>query len=261
VHPILFEYGSLAIYTYGVFVALGFIAAFWVGEREADRFGLGRRAFQDLGFLIVIGAIAGSRLFFVLLEWEHFVEKPLEIFALWKGGLVFYGGFVGAGLAGLWYARSRSLPLWTAADCVAPALALGQAFGRVGCFFAGCCYGAASHLPWAVSFDNPRSIVPLERLGIGLHPTQLYEAAANLALFLLLYFYLGRHRRFEGQLFGVYLVAYPALRFLIEFFRGDPRGGLGPLSTSQVLGIPLFFFGLWILLSRRQRPREVPSGP
>lgn len=246
-YPILFEYGPFKLYTYGLFVALGFVAALWVGGREAHRRGLETKQFQDLGFAILLSAILGARLFFVLLEWRYFVDNPTHVLALWKGGLVFYGGFIGAGLAALWYVRRHRMPLWDTADAIAPALILGQALGRLGCFFAGCCYGAECHLPWAVTFTNPRS---LARLGVPLHPTQLYESVAAFALFAVLYWAIARHRRFPGQVFGTYLVAYPALRFTVELFRADPRGALGPLSTSQALGIPLFLFGLWILWSQ-----------
>ncbi|MBI5015739.1 MAG: prolipoprotein diacylglyceryl transferase [Deltaproteobacteria bacterium] len=246
-HPILFELGPFKLYTYGLLVALGFASALWIGGREARRYGIDAKEFQDLCFAILVSAVLGARLFFVLLEWRYFAANPGQILALWKGGLVFYGGFIGAALAAVWFVRRHHLPLWDTADAIAPGLVLGQALGRVGCFFAGCCYGAECHLPWAVTFTNPRS---LARLGVPLHPTQLYESAAAFALFAILYGVVGRRRRFEGQVFGAYLTAYPALRFTVEIFRDDPRGSLGPLSTSQALGIPLFLFGLWILYSQ-----------
>lgn len=251
-YPILFQYGRLTVYAYGLLIAAGFLAALWLVGREARRRGLDPRQLQDLGFLVIIGALAGSRLFYVLLEWEHFLRNPLEILALWKGGLVFYGGFVGAALAALWYVKAKRLPLWTTGDVVAPAVALGQTFGRIGCFFAGCCYGAPCGLPWAVTFSDPRGLAPLD---VALHPTQLYSAAANFAIFAGLHWVARPRQRFEGQIFGLYLVLEPAARFVVELFRDDPRGALGPLSTSQALGIPLFLIGLWILTrGRRESP-------
>ncbi|GAB6062978.1 prolipoprotein diacylglyceryl transferase [Deferrisoma palaeochoriense] len=247
-HPILFQFGKLTVYTYGLFVALGFFAALWVAGREAERLGLEPRKVQDLGLVVLIAALVGARLFYVLVEWEYFVEHPWQVFEIWKGGLVFYGGFVVAALASLAYVRHAGLPVWPTGDAVAPGLALGQALGRIGCFFAGCCYGAECDLPWAVTFTDPRGLAPLN---LPLHPTQLYSALGNLAIFLVLY--LGFRKRWggTGRVFGLYLVLYPAFRFVVEFFRNDPRGALGPLSTSQALGIPLFLFGLWLLWARR----------
>ncbi len=246
-YPILFQYGRLTLYTYGLLIAFAFLAALWLLGREARQRGLEPRPYQDLGFVVLVSALVGARLFYILVEWEHFARNPLQVFEIWKGGLVFYGGFVGAALAALVYVRAKGLPLWTTADLVAPALALGQAIGRIGCFFAGCCYGAECALPWAVTFTDPRGLAPLHA---ALHPTQLYAAAANLLIFAVLQFLLRPRQRFPGQIFGAYLVLYPAARFTIELFRADPRGALGPLSTSQALGIPLFLFGLWVLARR-----------
>ena len=250
-HPILFQYGRLTLYTYGLLIAAAFLSGLWLVGREARRRGLDPKQFQDLGYLVLIGALVGARLFYVLIEWEHFVDHPLQVFEIWKGGLVFYGGFVCAALASLWYVRAHRLPLWTVGDVIAPALSLGQALGRLGCFFAGCCYGAHCELPWAVTFTDPRGLAPLN---VALHPTQLYSAFSNFVIFAALYFVARPRQRFEGQIFGLYLTLYPAARFVIEFFRDDPRGALGPLSTSQALGIPLFLFGLWILSRGRRSP-------
>lgn len=247
-HPVLFEYGRITLYTYGLFVALAFIAGLWLAGREAERRGLDPRMVQDLGFVVLIAAILGARLFFVLIEWRHFVDHPLQIFEIWKGGLVFYGGFTAAILAGVLYVRAKELPTWEVGDLAVPSLALGQALGRLGCFFAGCCFGAECDLPWAVTFSDPRSLAPL---GVPLHPAQLYSAAANLAIFAVLYWGVRPRQRSSGQVLGSYLVLYPIARFLLEFLRDDPRGALGGLSTSQALGIPLLAVGLWILFTRR----------
>ncbi len=247
-HPILFQFGRLTIYTYGLFVALGFFLAIWVAGREAGRLGMEPRKVQDLGLVVLISALVGARLFYVLVEWEYFVEHPLQVFEIWKGGLVFYGGFVAAALASLAYVRHEGLPVWPTADAVAPGLALGQALGRIGCFFAGCCYGAECRLPWAVTFTDPRGLAPLN---LPLHPTQIYSAVGNFVIFLVLYFGFRKRWGGTGRVFSLYLVLYPAFRFVVEFFRNDPRGSLGPLSTSQALGIPLFLFGLWLLWVRR----------
>jgi phosphatidylglycerol:prolipoprotein diacylglycerol transferase len=247
-HPVLFEYGRITLYTYGLFIAFAFLVGMWLAGREAERRGQDPRMVQDLGFLVLISAIVGARLFFVLVEWRHFVDNPLKIFEIWKGGLVFYGGFTAAALAAVLYVRAKGLPTWEIGDIAAPSLALGQALGRVGCFFAGCCFGARCDLPWAVTFSDPRSLAPLE---VPLHPAQLYAAAANLTIFAVLYWVARPRQKNTGQLLGLYLVLYPVTRFLLEFLRDDPRGTLGALSTSQAMGIPLAAVGLWILFTRR----------
>lgn len=247
-HPVLFEYGRITLYTYGLFVALAFITGLWLAGREAERRGLDPRMVQDLGFVVLIAAIVGARLFFVLIEWRHFVDHPLQIFEIWKGGLVFYGGFTAAILAGGLYVRAKGLPTWEVGDLAVPSLALGQALGRLGCFSAGCCFGAACDLPWAVTFSDPRSLAPL---GVALHPAQLYAAVANLAIFAVLYWGVRLRQRSSGQVLGAYLVLYPITRFLLEFLRDDPRGALGALSTSQAMSLPLLAVGLWILFTRR----------
>ncbi|MEI8218711.1 MAG: prolipoprotein diacylglyceryl transferase, partial [Elusimicrobiota bacterium] len=180
-----------------------------------------------------------------------YLYHPVEIFKLWEGGLVFYGGFA-AGIAAVivFVRRTRELRLWNVGDVCAPALTLAHSFGRVGCFFAGCCYGRECQLPWAISFTNPGSLAPIYILR---HPTQLYEAVGTLALF----FVLDRQRRglhAEGTTFGWYLISYSLLRFIIEFFRGDDRGGaVMGLSPSQVFSLFALTAGIVILWFRKKR--------
>jgi phosphatidylglycerol:prolipoprotein diacylglycerol transferase len=159
---------------------------------------------------------------------------------------VFYGGFVLAFIVGIWYLRRHQLPLWKTTDIWAAPLALGHAVGRLGCFAAGCCYGKPTGVPWAVTFTDPQS---LAIVGMPLHPVQLYEAFANLLLFIFLSLY-RPHRRFEGEIFWLYVLVYSVIRFVLEFFRGDPRGFIIPpyLSLSQGLGIFLVLGSLAMLL-------------
>ena len=152
--PILFRLGSLNIYAYGFFTsigfALGFFLAVWRGREEGIPF----ERMVDLLFCIVLSAIVGSRLFFVLVNLEHYRNHPLEIFRIWEGGLVFYGGLLLAVAVSLLYLKWNRIPVWKVADLFAPSIALGLFFGRIGCFFAGCCYGEACALPWAVTFTE-----------------------------------------------------------------------------------------------------------
>ncbi len=234
-HPILFKLGSLTVYTYGFFIAMGFLAGISLAKKEAQRLGESPEKITDLCFYILLSAIIASRLFYVLINAEMFVSNPLEIFRIWNGGLVFYGGFIGAGLTTVYYLKKHEMPLWKTLDMLAPSLAIGHFLGRLGCFSAGCCYGKECHLPWAVTFSHPETLAPA---GVPLHPTQLYEAANNLMIFGILWMF-RRRKKFDGQIFWLYVLIYGITRSVIEIFRGDSRGEfiLGVISVSQAIGI------------------------
>jgi phosphatidylglycerol:prolipoprotein diacylglycerol transferase len=234
-HPILFRIGGLTIHAYGLFVAMGFLAGMALAVREARRAALDTEKISNLFFWIIISAIAGSRLLHVIVEYRSFMSAPLEIFKIWKGGLVFYGGVILAVAVTVFYIRHNKLPLWTTMDILAPPLALGLAFGRLGCFSAGCCYGRPADVPWAVTFTNPDSLAPLY---IPLHPTQLYETGAALIIFAILML-TRRAKRFEGQIMWTFFFLYAVARFIIENYRGDPRGAVwgNLLSTSQFISL------------------------
>jgi phosphatidylglycerol:prolipoprotein diacylglycerol transferase len=234
-HPVLFRIGSLTIYTYGVFVAMGFLLGLAMAMREARLAGEDPQKLIDMALYILLGAIIGSRVLYVLVSWDEFAENPLQIFMIWRGGLVFYGGLAAAILAIIWYTRLHRMPLLKTLDICAPSLALGHAVGRIGCFSAGCCYGKPSSLPWAVTFTDPNSLAPLN---VPLHPVQLYESFSLFLIFLIL-MALRRRQSFEGQVAWTYVLLYAGARFVLEFFRGDPRGFVfgGALSTSQFLGL------------------------
>jgi len=252
-HPILFKIGPITLHTYGLFVTTGVLLAIALAAKEARREGMDPQRMLDLGFYLLVASIIGSRLVFVLIFYEEYLARPWAIFKLWEGGLVFYGGFALALPVGVWYLRRHRLPLWKTADIWAAPLALGHAVGRIGCFAAGCCYGRPTDVPWAVTFSDPQS---LAILGVPLHPVQLYEALSNFLLFLLLSFY-RRFRRFEGELFWLYVLLYSAVRFGLEFFRGDARGFIIPfyLSVSQGISIPLVVVSLAMLLRLGKKKR------
>lgn len=248
--PVIFQFGDFTVYTYGFFVAVGVLAAIFFARYEAGRVGVDPDRIVDLCFYLVIAAILGSRLFFVLLNLDYFTAAPLDIFKIWSGGLVFYGGFIAAFATALALIRVYRLPLGKTADIAALALPLGHFLGRLGCFSAGCCYGETCELPWAVSFAHPESLAPLHT---PLHPTQLYSAAANLFIFLVLLAFRKR-KRFDGQLLLFYLVLYGILRSVIEIFRGDDRGAqiFNIFSVSQVLGLSVAFFSIVALVMIRR---------
>ena len=183
-HPLLFKYGPLKIFTYGFFLALAFLTAIYLAAREAERLGLSVARFYDLCFYAVLGALVGSRLLYVLLDLRHFLAHPLKIFALWEGGLVFHGGVILALAVAFYYIALTTIPWRPTLDALALGMPVGQFFGRIGCFMAGCCYGAPADLPWAVIFTNPQILCPIKE---PLHPAQLYEALLALGVFGLLY--------------------------------------------------------------------------
>jgi phosphatidylglycerol:prolipoprotein diacylglycerol transferase len=246
-YPILFQLGHVHIYAYGFFVVVGLVVAtiLAVFKVRKANIQISLENAADLFFYTALSAFLGSRLLFVLINFEIYRQDPLRIFKIWEGGLVFYGGLVPAAAVAFGYMRWRRLPVWKFADLISPLIALGLSFGRVGCFLAGCCYGKETSLPWAVVFKNPDS---LARLNVPLHPTQLYEAVNGLAIFFFLN-WMERRKTFDGQIFWLFLFLYSVTRFFIEMFRGDPRGFLfgNLLSTSQGIGVVLATAALFML--------------
>ena len=248
--------------TYGVMVAIGFILALLLAWKLSKRHGLSPELVQDVILWAAIAGLLGARVLLVMLEPRAFLANPLAI--LFEAG-VFYGGFVAGAVVGWWRAARLGLDPWAVADVIAPPLALAHAFGRVGCFVAGCCWGKACDLPWAVTFPQLGSSMPGLPTGVPLHPTQLYEVAANLALVVLCVALL-RLRAFHGLAWWAYVGLYAAFRFGVEFLRGDPRGSLGPLSTSQVVSLVALAASMVmvVVLARRGRPApriEPPAAP
>jgi len=244
VHPEAFKLGSITVYWYGVMVALAFIAGMWTAVRRAPRDRLAPERVADLVPWLIVAGLAGARTLFVITYWdEFFAGKPWwEVFMIRHGGLVFHGGLVGAVAMVIVYARWKKLPLLKLGDTLSPSIALGHVFGRIGCFLNGCCHGSACDLPWAVRFPDEHATG-----GQPVHPTQLYEAGLNLVLYVGLA-WLYRHKRFDGQVFGVYLIAYAILRAVVGVFRGDyGTNRWGPLTPGQVISGLLFVAGLLFL--------------
>jgi len=262
------------LHTYGLMLALGFIAAVSVIAREADRMGEDVDRILDLTFWILVAGLVGSRVMFMIVNWADYAKDPLLIFQIWRGGLVWYGGFLGAFGMCVYFARKHRLPLFRTVDIITLGLPLGHAFGRLGCFAAGCCYGKVCSLPWGARFPSDslayNGLADAGALGVQgagatlpshtppLHPTQLYESATELLVFFALLAVRQRKRR-DGQVFLAYLVVYPIARSIIELFRGDVERGYvvkNVLSTSQFLSI-LVALGaavLFVVLRRRAAP-------
>jgi phosphatidylglycerol:prolipoprotein diacylglycerol transferase len=272
VHPIAFELGNFPVHWYGVMMALAFLAGLWTASRRGVRDGLAAEQVYDAGIWLLFGTIIGARALHVATYWNTLMEHPLfpqapwtEIFMVQRGGLVFYGGLIGASLACVIYARRKKIPLWKLADVLAPSIALGYVFGRIGCFLNGCCYGRVCNLPWKVQFpygSEPwngqfaQNLIGRNDPALPVHPTQLYESFLSLALYFGLA-WLYRRKKFDGQVFAVYLMCYAVTRSIVELFRGDYtaehlHGGLTPAHLISI-GIFAAGAGLWIFLSRIQR--------
>jgi len=272
--PIIFDFGTidlfglivpLKIYTYGSLMALAFLMGMGLSARLGKRVGINPEFIYDLGLYILLGALAGARLFYILfVNPEYYLENPLHILYLNRGGLVFYGGFLAAIPIAIFFCRRHRVPLLKLADVVIPSLALGHAIGRLGCLAYGCCYG--KYWPGGICFpaESPAYMDHLHRgwiafvdkFSIPVFPTQLVESFANILIFsiLLLLFF---RKSYDGQVLFRYLLLYPPARFVIEFFRGDNRGSLWlELSHSQWISVIIFFVGLNIVITRSLQRRN-----
>ncbi len=245
--PKLVQFGSFYIPTYGVLVALGFLAGLGITLRLARRVGLPADQITNLAVYCAMAGIVGAKLFMFLFDIGDYVHDPARIFSLetLQAAGVFHGGFIAAFIVALLYVRKQRLPAFPTMDVFAPGIALGQAIGRLGCFAAGCCWGKECDLPWGVRFrSNEAAPVPLDKT---LHPVQLYESAADLIIFGILYHRFRRNDR-GGQIIGLYLVLYSTARFVIEFFRVHEQPLVGPFSLTQWIALGLLAVGVGILL-------------
>jgi len=257
-YPKLLELGPVVFHSYGLFLAIAFIAGIWITSRNARKEGISADSVWNLGLVVLCATLVGCKLLMLITDFSYYAANPREIFSLTtlRSMGVFYGGLLLALAAAAWYLRKRRLPAWKVADYAAPGIALGQVIGRLGCFMAGCCYGAPTNVPWAVRFTNPYTI---ENMGtpfnVPLHPVQVYESLGALLIFGFLMWRLLR-RHITGHIILEYLGLYAVLRFIIEFFRADDRGEIfnGLLSTSQFIAVVTFAAAAilyWYLLRRR----------
>jgi phosphatidylglycerol:prolipoprotein diacylglycerol transferase len=256
-HPILFEIGGFPVYTYGVLLAAAYLLGLQFALVRARARGLDGNRVMDLGIWIIISALIGAKLLLLIVDFGTFRQNPRELVTLMRSGGVFYGGLIAAVVVAIWYLRRHRLPVWSVTDAFAPGIALGHVIGRMGCFFAGCCFGRATDVPWAVTFTNQYAAENVGTpLNVPIHPTQLYEAGAEFLILLVLLFMERKGRTFPGRTFWGYLLLYGITRFIIEFYRGDARGMVGDLSTSQFVSVILVPLSLAMLfvLSRRSAP-------
>ncbi|MGH9492924.1 MAG: prolipoprotein diacylglyceryl transferase [Terriglobales bacterium] len=255
--PVLFHlrtaWGEFNLPTYGLMAALGLIVGLSINVRLAKRQGIDPDVAWNLGIYAILSGILGAKILFVLQEWSYYSTHPGAIFsfATLQAGGIWYGGLLGALAVSIWYVQHHRLPVLKTCDAFAPGVALGHAFGRLGCFAAGCCFGKHTDLPWGVTFTNPiANQVVGTPLGIQLHPTQIHEFLVELANFFIL-LWLFKRKKFDGQVIGAYLFLYGFARYFLEFLRDDPGRGTvfgGAMSVSQFVSILLVVVGgsLWM---------------
>jgi phosphatidylglycerol---prolipoprotein diacylglyceryl transferase len=261
VFPELFKLGPITVYTYGVLLAAAYLLGLKLAMVRAKTRGLDPNRALDLGIAIIVSALIGAKLLLVIVEFDHYRQNPAEILSILRAGGVFYGGLIAAVAVAFWYMRRHRMPLWTTCDVFAPGIALGHAVGRLGCLAAGCCYGRPTDVPWAITFTNPAAAANVGTpLGVPLHPTQIYESAAELLILLFLLATEKRGRSFEGRTFWSYMLLYGISRFVIEFFRGDERGMVfSNISTSQFISLLIVPLAVAMLLYLSRR-RDLPTG-
>lgn len=262
-HPILFRIGNFPIGTYGLLLTLGFFLALMLAQRLGRGQGIPSEHVSDLAVTLLLAGVIGSKLLMVVVDLGNGanLRDVFDLGYLRAGGAI-HGGIIGATLAFYWRVRRLKLPLARTMDCLVPAVALGQAVGRLGCFAAGCCYGTASSLPWAVTFTDPNAqLLSGTPLAVPLHPVQLYTFLANLAVMgaLLL---LWRRRKFAGQIAACYFILEGFGRMVTEHWRGDlDRGfllGIPWLSTGRLTSLVFILFGC-VLLALFARHRQATA--
>ena len=264
-HPILFEIGRFPVYTYGVLLAAAYLLGLQFALVRARARGLDPNRVMDLGIWIIISALVGAKLLLLVVEFDTFGSNPAELLTLLRSGGVFYGGLIAAVVVALWYLWRHRMPLWTVTDVFAPGIALGHVIGRMGCFFAGCCFGTADD--GAVGDHLPQRVRGAERRHAARRPAAPDAAlrsgrrAADLGLLLATE---RRGRPFPGRTFWSYMLLYAVSRFIIEFYRGDPRGHgrrcSRRRSSSRILIVPLAIVMLVVLATPdRSRRRSAPA--
>lgn len=234
-YPVLIDLGWWQLRSYGVFVVVAVVVGAWWSAREARRKGLDPALVYDFASFGGLAGLVGARLYYVLLSQPgYYLARPLEILAIWHGGLAVHGALLGGLLAGVWFIRRRGLSFWRFADIAAPGLILGQTVGQIACLLNGDTYGKPTTLPWAITFTDPRAMAPL---GVPLHPIEIYELLAYLAVFLLVW-RVSRRATQDGAATLAYAVGYGITRFGLEFLRGDPpvmAGIVVPQAISVLL--------------------------
>jgi phosphatidylglycerol---prolipoprotein diacylglyceryl transferase len=269
-HPVLFKIFNFPVHSYGFMLALSFLFGIFLSTRRAKKRGLNPEVIADVGFWVILSAIAGARLYYFFLHFDEFRGNLLSIFNPFQegmtgiGGLVMYGGFIGAIISGVIYFRIKKVPFLPYADAIAPSVGFGIMLTRIGCFMNGCCMGAASAGCCAVSFpsSSPAGVYQRHIQASGLYPAQLFESAGGLVIALII-LAIGYRKRFTGLEFYLVGLLYTILRFAVDFSRHyDVKEKLGPLSHNQVVCIVLFIVFAGLMLKEilfKEEPATAPA--
>ena len=255
---VLFRIGPVPFHSYGLMVAVGFLVGLWRAVRASGRRGINSAVVVDAALYILLGGVIGARIVYVTHEWSYYRENLAEIPKIWDAGLSFYGALVASSVVAYVYAKRKAIGFARFADLLAPSVALGYAFARIGCFLNGCCGGIPTGLPWGVRFHDPFNSSIFTPPS---HPTQLYSSAASLAIFAALV-WIDRKGYRDGTVFAAYLALYGGTRFLIEFLRAGPRIAIGPvhLTLAQLVSLPLFAGACLAVVLLNSRGRKTSSG-
>jgi phosphatidylglycerol---prolipoprotein diacylglyceryl transferase len=253
-------FGGVKVFGYGAMLVLAFLSSTWLAYSRAQRERLDPEVIADMSFWLFLFGLIGARLFYCFEYWGEEIKSVWDVVQYWKGGVVYYGGIIGGVAAFFAYRWIRPFPLRPYMDAVAPAIAIGTLFGRLGCFLNGCCFGDRCQLPWAISFpQNSPPWVQQWKSGLishdalqslPVHPTQLYSAFDALVIFWLLSAYYPLRRR-DGEVIGLLMLAYPITRFAIEYLRNDEGVFFAGMTISQNISVALFLGGCaywaWLL--------------
>ncbi|MBI5326968.1 MAG: prolipoprotein diacylglyceryl transferase [Deltaproteobacteria bacterium] len=260
-HPILFEFGPIQIRFYGLMYVIAILVGSILIKKEVRRKDIKMTEDDVMNFILwsVLGGIVGARIYYVVFNWSYYFSNLKEIPAVWHGGLAIHGGLIGGILVAYLYLNRREISFWSMTDCVAPALILGQTFGRFGNFMNGDAHGRPTTMPWGIIFP-PGSIAGTEFPDTPLHPTMLYEMGINLFIFLLLWFGLRKRRCKNGFIFAMYIMLYSFGRFVVESFRADSLM-MGPLKAAQVVSLVIALVVLGAIMKGKMwQPLNQESG-
>lgn len=240
-HPILFKIGTIEVYSYGLMMALGIVTAMIISMVRGKKRGFNIEHLTDIMMYGVIGGLIGAKLLYLITELPQIIKDPSSIKYMITGGFVVYGAIIGGALSVLLYCKIRNTSFLEHFDLLAPSIAFAQSIGRIGCFLAGCCYGAETNSPFSIRFKE--SLIAPN--GVNLYPTQIISSIGDFIIGAILLKFASKTRK-RGQTSGLYMILYSIGRFMVEFLRNDPRGEIGTLSTSQFICIFVLVGGIII---------------